>query len=286
MKILVTGGNGQVGSELKDISFQNYSYNWVFSDVTEFDLTNLNRIQNFLDKVNPDIIVNCAAYTDVDNAEKEFELAEIINSKAVDKISKWSSKNNSKLIHLSTDYVFDGNSSIPLGEEAKTCPLNIYGKTKLQGEINCLNNDSNSIIIRTSWVYSQYGKNFVKTMRNLMFKNKTLNIVMDQIGSPTYAKDLANAILQIISHNEWVPGIFHFTNKGEISWFDFARLVKKYFEFDVKINPVSSSFFPTIAKRPSYNLLDKTKISKTYGIIIKKYEFSLEKFIKILKNEK
>jgi len=286
MKILVTGGNGQVGSELKDISFQNYSYNWVFSDVTEFDLTNLNRIQNFLDKVNPDIIVNCAAYTDVDNAEKEFELAEIINSKAVDKISKWSSKNNSKLIHLSTDYVFDGNSSIPLGEEAKTCPLNIYGKTKLQGEINCLNNDSNSIIIRTSWVYSQYGKNFVKTMRNLMFKNKTLNIVMDQIGSPTYAKDLANAILQIISHNEWVPGIFHFTNKGEISWFDFARLVKKYFEFDVKINPVSSSFFPTIAKRPSYNLLDKTKISKTYGIIIKKYEFSLEKCIKILKNEK
>ncbi len=286
MKILVTGGNGQVGSELKEISFQNNSYKWFFSDISEFDLTNLDKIQIFLDNVNPDVIINCAAYTDVDNAEKEFELAEIINSKAVDKISKWSSKNNSKLIHLSTDYVFDGNSSIPLSEEAKTCPLNIYGKTKLHGEISCLNNDSNSIIIRTSWVYSQYGKNFVKTMQNLMSKSKTINIVKDQIGSPTYAKDLAYAIVHIISHNKWVPGIFHFSNEGEISWFDFAKSVKKYFDFNVKINPVLSSFFPTIAKRPTYSLLDKTKISKTYGINIKKYEFSLEKCIKIIKDEK
>ena len=204
MKILVTGGKGQVGSELKDISFQNDCYEWVFSDISEFDLTNLNKIQIFLDDVNPDVIINCAAYTDVDNAEKEIELADIINSKAVDKISKWSSKNNSKLIHLSTDYVFDGNSSIPLAEEAKTCPLNIYGKTKLKGEISCLNNDSNSIIIRTSWVYSQYGKNFVKTMQKLMLKGKTLNIVKDQIGS-TYAQDLAYAIVHIISHDQWVP---------------------------------------------------------------------------------
>jgi len=285
MKILVTGANGQLGSELRSLSINQKQFQWIFTDVKELDLTNKN-LENNISIISPNIIINCAAYTNVDKAESEIELASLLNFKAVDKISKWTSANNCKLIHISTDYVFDGNSNIPLKENAITSPINIYGLTKLKGEKVCLKNDSNSIIIRTSWVYSSFGNNFVKTMCELMKKKNSLNIINDQIGSPTYAADLAKTIIEIINHKDWVPGLYHYSNEGEVSWFDFANSIKKYCFFDTQINGITTLEYPTAAKRPKYSLMDKTKIKQTYNIEIPSYEESLIKCIEILKNEK
>ncbi|MDB4164471.1 dTDP-4-dehydrorhamnose reductase, partial [Flavobacteriaceae bacterium] len=213
-------------------------------------------------------------------------LANLINFKAVDEISKWSSSNNCKLIHVSTDYVFDGNSSIPLKENAITGPLNVYGLTKLKGEKSCLKNDPKSIIVRTSWVYSSFGKNFVKTMSFLMSQKNSLNIINDQIGSPTYARDLAEVIINIINYKDWIPGLYHYSNEGEVSWFDFAKSIKKHYGFKTNINGISTDEYPTPAKRPRYSLLDKSKIKRIFNIRVPHYEDSLQKCIKILKNEK
>ena len=286
MKILVTGSNGQLGSELKLLSITNSNFNWIFNDINEFDFTDIHNIELNLTKISPDIIINCAAYTNVDKAESEPELANIINFNAVDSLSKWSSLNHSKLIHISTDYVFDGNSSVPLKEQADTSPINVYGSSKLNGENVCLKNDSSSIIIRTSWVYSCFGKNFVKTMSSLMSERNSLNIINDQIGSPTYAKDLAETIINIINYKDWIPGLYHYSNEGEVSWFDFAKTIKKYYGFSTKLNEISSDQYPTPAKRPRYSLLDKSKIKTTFNIRIPKYQDSLKKCIKTLKNEK
>ena len=285
MKILVTGGNGQLGSEFKYLSSIYNNFEWIFPDVNEFDLTDIKNIYFNTTVIKPDIIINCAAYTNVDKAESEEELATLINFNAVDLLSKWSSSNKCKLIHISTDYVFDGNSSVPLTENAKTSPINMYGKTKLKGEKICINNDPNCIIIRTSWVYSSYGKNFVKTIFSLMNKKESLNIIDDQIGSPTYANDLAETIINIINFKDWIPGLYHYSNEGEVSWFDFAKSIKKYFGFNTNINGISSDNYPTPAKRPRYSLLDKSKIKTTFNIKVPFYENSLEKCIKILKDE-
>jgi dTDP-4-dehydrorhamnose reductase len=182
--------------------------------------------------------------------------------------------------------VFDGNSSVPLKEDALTYPINIYGKSKLNGEKVCQKNDPNSIIIRTSWVYSTFGKNFVKTMYYLMSERDSLNIIDDQIGSPTYAKDLAEVIIIIFSYKDWIPGLYHYSNEGKVSWFDFAKSIKKYFSFSTELHKISSDKYPTSAKRPRYSLLDKSKIKSTFNINIPIYHDSLEKCIKILKNEK
>lgn len=286
MVILVTGANGQLGSEIKNISKFYKKFQWIFTDVNEFDLSKIESISKKLDLVNPDIIINCAAYTNVDKAESELDIAELVNFKAVDLISNWTSLNDAKLIHISTDYVFDGSSKVPLDELADTNPLNIYGVTKLKGEKSCLKNDKNSIIIRTSWVYSSYGKNFVKTLLDLMHKKKSLDVVNDQIGSPTYAKDLADAIIQIINHKNWIPGVFHYSNIGEISWFEFANSIKKISGINTYIRGVSSNVYPTKAKRPKYSLLNKKKIKEKYNLTIPKYDESLKKCIKILTNEK
>ena len=283
MKVLVTGANGQLGSELRSISFELNKLKWIFTDINEFNLADYKNIEHKLSLFSPDIIINCAAYTNVDKAESEFELASLINFKAVDEISKWSSLNNCKLIHISTDYVFDGNSSIPLKENAITAPLNIYGLTKLKGEKACFKNDPNCIIVRTSWVYSSFGKNFVKTMSFLMSKNDSLSIINDQIGSPTYAKDLADTLIKIINCKNWIPGLYHYSNEGEISWFEFANSIKKYFGYSTKINAISTVNYPTPAKRPRYSLLDTSKIKTIFNITIPNYESSLEKCIKILK---
>ena len=286
MKILVTGANGQLGSELRNLSKKENSFNWIFTDLEDLDLTDLSNLEKNISYYQPKIIINCAAYTNVDNAESEPELASLINHKAVDIISKWSSSNKCKLVHISTDYVFDGSSSVPLKEDSVTSPVNTYGLTKLEGEKACLKNDSTSILIRTSWVYSSFGKNFVKTMSSLMNERDSLNIINDQIGSPTYAKDLAEVIINIINYKDWTPGLYNYSNEGEVSWFDFAKLIKKYFGYSVIINGVSTDEYPTPAKRPRYSLLDKSKIKRTFNISIPKYEHSLEKCIKILKNEK
>lgn len=286
MRILVTGSNGQLGSEIRSLSLLYQNYNWIFNDVNEFDFLNTSNIVPHLNNINPDLIINCAAYTDVEKAESQFEIAKLINYKAVDDISKWSSKKKSKLIHISTDYVFDGNSSVPLNEDAVTSPLNVYGETKLLGEKICMKNDPNSIVIRTSWIYSIFGKNFVKTMVSHMKKNNFLNVINDQIGSPTYAKDLAETIIHIINYKDWIPGLYHYSNEGKVSWFEFANSIKKFLNFNVEINGIPSREYNTLAKRPKYSLLDKSKIKTTFNITIPQYEKSLIKCIKILKNEK
>jgi dTDP-4-dehydrorhamnose reductase len=285
MKILVTGANGQLGSELRFLSSVQNQHKWIFTDLKELDLSDLQNLKSNISKIAPSLIINCAAYTYVDKSESENELANILNCKAVDLISKWSSNNRKKLIHISTDYVFDGNSETPLKEEAVTSPVNRYGFSKLNGENVCLKNDNNSIIIRTSWLYSSFGNNFVKTMRNLMKKRDSLSVVNDQVGSPTYAADLAEAILKIVNYNKWIPGLYHFSNDGEISWFDFANDIKCLSNYKTQIIGISTKEYPTAAKRPKYSLLDKTKIKKTYNIIVADYKESLEKCIKILQNE-
>ncbi len=285
MKILLTGTSGQLGSEIKKIS-TNFSFQWVFSDYDNLDLLQLDQIPEKLNQIQPDIIINCGAYTDVDNAEIEFDKANKINNLAVGAISNWVYKNDSKLIHISTDYVFDGSSNTPIKEVDKTKPINRYGLTKLNGEIACLQNDPNSIIIRTSWVYSSFGNNFVKTMIRLMQKEKAIDVVYDQIGSPTYASDLANVIMQIINHNKWLPGIYNYSNEGEISWFDFALIIKEICDFKVILNPVKSNKFNSKAIRPKYSLLNKKKIKETFDLKIPYFKESLKKCIAILLNEK
>ncbi|MDA8807630.1 dTDP-4-dehydrorhamnose reductase [Flavobacteriaceae bacterium] len=282
MKILVTGANGQLGSELRLLSFNQSHHKWIFTNTQQLNLSDLQRLESNISKIAPCLIINCAAYTSVDKAESENELSNVLNFKAVDLISKWSSNNNKKLIHISTDYVFDGSSVTPLKECVLASPINFYGFTKLKGERICLKNDLNSIIIRTSWLYSSFGNNFVKTMINLMKKRDSLNVINDQIGSPTYALDLAEAILTIINHKKWIPGLYHYSNKGTISWFDFANDIKHLSNFKIQIKEISTKEYPTAAKRPKYSLLDKTKIQNTYNVKVPFYKDSLKKCLKIL----
>jgi len=285
MKVLVIGSDGQLGLEFQKISNSFDSLSWIFSTIKTLDLLRLETINSFLNNINPTIIINCAAYTDVDKAETESRLANIINFKAVDIISKWTSNNNKKLIHVSTDYVFDGLSKLPLSENSITKPVNEYGSSKLKGEIACLKNDPNSIVIRTSWLYSRFGKNFVKTMINLMKKNNSVKVVNDQIGSPTYAYDLAKVIIEIIMNNKNKSGLFHYSNEGEISWFEFAKSIREFYNLDCKIIGVSSKEFKTLAKRPKYSLLNKSKIKTTFNLEIPNYKQSLKNCIEIIKNE-
>jgi len=285
MKVLVIGSDGQLGLEFQKISNSYDSSSWIFSTIKTLDLLRLETISFFLNNINPSVIVNCAAYTNVDKAETEPKLANTINYKAVDIISKWTSENNKKLIHISTDYVFDGLSKLPLSENSITNPVNEYGRSKLKGEQVCLKNDANSVVIRTSWLYSSYGKNFVKTMIYLMKKNKSVKVVNDQIGSPTYAHDLARLIIEIIINYKNESGLFHYSNDGEISWFDFARSIKELYNLDCEIIGVSSKELKTLAKRPEYSLLNKSKIKTTFNLEIPNYKQSLKNCIKIIKNE-
>ena len=285
MKVLVIGSDGQLGSELKKISNNYNNVSWFFSSVKVLDLSDLNSINNYLSNIDPTVIINCAAYTNVDKAEVESKLANTINYKAVDIISRWTSYNNKNLIHVSTDYVFDGLSNIPYSENSKTKPVNEYGSSKLKGEIVCLKNDSNSIVIRTSWLYSSFGKNFVKTMIDLMKKNNSVKVINDQIGSPTYAYDLAKVIIEIIMNSENKSGLFHYSNEGETSWFEFAKSIRELYNLDCEIIGVSSKEFKTLAKRPKYSLLNKSKIKTTFNLEIPDYKQSLKNCIEIIKNE-
>ncbi|MDB0043210.1 dTDP-4-dehydrorhamnose reductase [Flavobacteriaceae bacterium] len=285
MKVLVIGSDGQLGLEFQKISNSYDSLSWVFSTIKTLDLLKLDTISSFLNNISPCVIINCAAYTNVDKAEIEPELADIVNHKAVDIISRWSSENNKKLVHISTDYVFDSQSKVSLSENLNTNPINEYGRSKLKGEQVCLKNDPNSIIIRTSWLYSSFGKNFVKTMIDLIKKNDFVKVVDDQIGSPTYAYDLAKVIIEIIMNNKNKSGLFHYSNEGEISWFEFAKSIRELYNLDCKIIGVSSKEFKTLAKRPQYSLLNKSKIKATFNLEIPNYKQSLKNCIEIIKNE-
>ena len=282
-KILVTGASGQVGSELKVLAPSYSHLDWVFADRTLLDLSELNTISNVLDEMQPQMIINCAAYTAVDNAETETELADILNHQAVAVLAQWSHSNGCQLVHISTDYVFDGNSNSALSEEAPTGPINVYGQTKLAGELACLRENPMAIIIRTSWVYSSFGTNFVKTMSKLMQERDSLNVVNDQIGSPTYAADLAQTILTIIKHPNWQAGIYHYSNEGEISWYEYALAIQKIGGIQCKITGIPSTDYPTPARRPKYSLLDKSKIATTFAVEVPEYRESLQKCMKLIR---
>lgn len=282
-KIVVTGAKGQLGSELQVLAPNYPQFDWVFTDREELDLCDLVGLEAQLDALHPQIIINCAAHTAVDRAETEVELSDVLNHQAVAVLAKWSAAHGAKLIHVSTDYVFDGSSSIPLTETAPTKPINVYGVTKLAGEKACMEANPNAVIIRTSWVYSRFGNNFVKTMSRLMQERDSLNVVNDQIGSPTYAADLAQAILTILTHAHWQAGIYHFSNEGEISWYEFALAIQKIGGFDCEISGIPSSAYPTPAKRPAFSLLDKSKIKASFGVVVPDYEESLRKCMGLLR---
>jgi dTDP-4-dehydrorhamnose reductase len=285
-KIVVTGSSGQLGSELAVLSKNYTQFEWFFTDRNELDLCDLEALETKLTTINPQFIINCAAYTAVDRAESEPELAAVLNHQAVAVIAKWSQANGCKLLHISTDYVFDGTAAISLTEMTQTNPINVYGVTKLAGEKASLEQNPNAIVIRTSWVYSSFGNNFVKTMSRLMQERDSLHVVNDQIGSPTYAADLAQAIMAIITHGNWQAGIYNFSNEGAISWYEFALAIQEIGGFDCEISGISSSEYPTPAKRPQYSLLDTTKIRSVYGVEVSDYEASLRKCMVLLAFQK
>ncbi|MEP6467793.1 MAG: dTDP-4-dehydrorhamnose reductase, partial [Parafilimonas sp.] len=269
--ILVSGKNGQLGKELQDIASLYKNFEFIFFDKDELNIADEQLLQTIFQKYSPSFFINCAAYTAVDKAETEQEKAYLINAEAVGNIAKQCHQFNTTLIHISTDYVFDGNGNAPYKEEDETNPVNYYGYTKWLGEQLALNNNPQTIVIRTSWVYSKYGNNFVKTMLRLMKERKEINVVSDQLGSPTYAKDLAEAILEIVNglestDNSQQFGTYHFSNEDIISWYDFAVAIKEIKQLNCVVNPIPTSAYPTPAKRPAYSGLDKSKIVNTFGL--------------------
>jgi len=266
--ILVTGGNGQLGSEIKELSISCTNGSFFFTDVSDLDITNYTAVAAFIKTNSIDVIVNCAAYTAVDKAESEPELADAINHLAVKNLAIIARERGAKLIHISTDYVFDGTGHKPYVETDTPNPQSVYGQTKLDGELAMQAiNPANSIIIRTSWVYSNFGSNFVKTMLRLGKEHEKINVVSDQIGSPTYAGDLAKAILEILPQikNEQVA-IYHYTNSGICSWSDFAKAIFQIKGVEVMVHPILTSQYPTLAKRPQYSVLENSKIKKKFNL--------------------
>ncbi|KAB7885642.1 dTDP-4-dehydrorhamnose reductase [Poseidonibacter ostreae] len=283
LNILVTGSNGQVGSEIRELS-KDYSYTFFFTDRTNIDITSKDDIKSFCEKNSINVIINCAAYTAVDRAETDIENADLVNRKAVKKLAIISEELDIKLIHISTDYVFDGKNFKAYCEEFQTNPKTVYGKTKLDGENEMINiNPKNSIIIRTSWVYSYYGNNFVKTMLRLGKEKESLGVIFDQVGTPTYAKDLAKTILDIIPKIQNSKlSIYNYSNEGAISWYDFAKEIMKMAKLDCKINPIETFQYPTPAKRPHFSLLNKSKIKSTFNIEIPYWKDGLDDCLKRL----
>ncbi len=287
-KILVTGSNGQLGWELQQLVKKNNQNQFIFTDVDTLNITKVNDIDTFI-KNNPvDFIVNCAAYTAVDKAESDQENAFLLNTVAVDFLIDAAELCNATLIQISTDYVFDGSKNVPYQEDTATFPVSVYGNTKNEAEKLILYSGINSYIIRTSWLYSTHGNNFVKTMLNLATRQNEINVVFDQVGSPTYAHDLAKAVLTIIDQIDKNKGgknvqeIYHYTNEGVTSWYDLAKEIFRYKNIPVKVNPVYSSAFKTAAQRPSFSVLDKTKIKTDFDIEIPHWVDSLHQMLDTL----
>lgn len=285
LNILVTGGNGQLGSELKEIAPDYQDYNFFFTDVKDLDITNHGAVACFIESNKINIIINCAAYTAVDKAESEPELADAINHLAVANFSEIAKKNNIKLVHISTDYVFDGTNKKPYKEIDVPNPQSVYGQTKLDGELVMQKiNPVNSIIIRTSWVYSRFGNNFVKTIIRLAETRDEISVVADQIGSPTNAADLAKAILEILPQieNNNVE-LFHYANQGVASWYDFAKAIFEICGTNIKVKPIETTQYPTPAKRPFYAVMNKGNIVEKFKIEIPYWRDALKQCMENLK---
>ena len=285
-KVLVSGANGQLGWEIAQAAKSFPNFEFVFVDRNAMDLSNPNELLSIVELFAPDAIINTAAYTAVDKAESENELAHTINAEAVASLARIAKQKNIPFITFSTDYVFNGNATSPYLPDTKLEPVNFYGKTKADGEQMAIAENENTIIIRTSWVFSSHGNNFVKTMMRLMKERDNLNIVGDQKGRPTYAKDLANATIQIlIALNEGknIRGIYHYANAGETTWFGFAEKIKALAGLECNLKAITSDQFPTPAKRPNYSVLDTQKIEKDLGIEIPSWETALSQCISLLK---
>lgn len=279
MKIVITGASGQLGSELYELWHGRTDLDCFFLDRKQLPLDQLMIIHDILDMYQPDLIVHAGAYTAVDRAEEEMEKATIVNHLATEEIAQYCRLNNCKLIAISTDYVFDGNANTPLKETAPVSPVNTYGMTKLLGEQSMQKWWPESIIIRTSWLYSKFGKNFVKTMMRLMKEQNEVSVIRDQIGSPTSARDLAEVIDHIIKADDWVGGIYHYSNEGEASWYDFALAIREWSGLTCEVRAIPTTDYPTPAKRPKYSLLDKSKIKKTYSLDIPHWKDSLKRVL-------
>ena len=276
IRILVTGSNGQLGQELRIIFERDYpSINVIYTDVDTLDITDRDAIRRLVLDNEITHIINCAAYTDVDRAEEEKALSSSINSNGVGNLALAATANDAKILHISTDYVFDGTAHLPYNEADKVNPKNQYGVTKRLGETMLIGHCPDCIIIRTSWLYSPFGKNFVKTMLRLAATKPEVNVVCDQVGNPTYAADLAAVIVKFVTARQWASGIYHFSNEGVCSWYDFAKAIFRIAGVKKPINPIPTRDYPTAAIRPAYSVLDKQKIKATLGITIPHWEDSL-----------
>ncbi len=287
MNILVTGANGQLGNCMRNAS-KNSKDNYIFTDVEELDITDADAVKQFVKDNRIDVIVNSAAYTNVDKAESDADCAEVLNAKAVRNLAEAVKDNNGTLIHISTDYVFGGSlGNTPRNEEEPTNPTGVYGVTKLHGEQQIADSGVKALIFRTAWLYSEYGKNFVKTMLNLTSTKPELKVVFDQVGTPTYAQDLADTIFDIIESDKMKgnEGIYHFSNEGVCSWYDFTKMIAEMADNkNCDIQPCHSDEFPSPVTRPSYSVLDKTKVKDTFGIKVPYWTESLKKCIQNLSN--
>lgn len=283
MNILVTGANGQLGNEMRLVSVQSKD-NYIFTDVAELDITDADAVLKMVKDNDVKVIVNCAAYTNVDKAEDDFEFAELLNSKAVENLAVAIKANDGLLVHVSTDYVFGGDPyNTPCKEDQKGTPTGVYGKTKLHGEEAIQRVGCHYVIIRTAWLYSEFGKNFVKTMLNLTATKPELNVIFDQVGTPTYALDLAKVIFDIVENRKYEgkDGIYHFSNEGVCSWYDFTKMIAEYSgHTSCNIKPCHSNEFLSKVVRPNYSVLDKTKIKETFGIQIPYWTDSLKVCLK------
>lgn len=287
MNILVTGANGQLGNEMRIVA-KNSADNYIFTDVAELDITNAEAVEKMVMDNDVKIIVNCAAYTNVDKAEDDSEFAEILNAKAAENLAVAMKKNDGLLVHVSTDYVFGGTkNNTPCKEDEPANPTGVYGVTKLHGEQAIFASGCRHIIIRTAWLYSEFGKNFLKTMLNLTATKPQLKVVFDQVGTPTYAYDLALAIFDIVENRKYEgnDGVYHYSNEGVCSWFDFTKMIAEYAgNTQCDIQPCHSDEFPSKVVRPSYSVLDKTKIKATFGTVVPYWTDSLKVCMNNLRN--
>lgn len=287
MNILVTGANGQLGNEMRIVA-KNSVDNYIFTDVAELDITNAEAVEKMVMDNDVKIIINCAAYTNVDKAEDDSEFAEILNAKAAENLAVAMKKNDGLLVHVSTDYVFGGTkNNTPCKEDEPANPTGVYGVTKLHGEQAIIASGCRHIIIRTAWLYSEFGKNFLKTMLNLTATKPQLKVVFDQVGTPTYAYDLALAIFDIVENRKYEgnDGIYHYSNEGVCSWFDFTKMIAEYAgNTQCDIQPCHSDEFPSKVVRPSYSVLDKTKIKATFGTVVPYWTDSLKVCMNNLRN--